>query len=171
MFKMKNRINQRTMKKIYYALVLSKLTYMMMIWTCAKEKYKKQLYTLQNRALKIVYHLPIYYSTTLLYGSTAKEMLSIKTLTKKYLILHVHQCIHNMIHNNTYFEQHTMGRTRATTLRKLKTPRSCTTRYGLDGIIYRAVQEYNLVPASILRLTNIQQFKKRLNLWLRDYTT
>ena len=73
MFKLRNRINQRTMKKIYYALVLSKLTYMMMIWTCAKEKYKKQLYTLQNRALKIVYHLPIYYSTTLLYGSTSKE--------------------------------------------------------------------------------------------------
>ena len=58
--------------------------------------------------------------------------------------------------------------TRAVLRGKLRLPEIQTTRYGLEGIKYKAVKIYNELPITITTTYNIKQFKKILHKWIMN---
>ena len=110
---------------------------MLPIWSCAKETHKKTIYTLQNRSLKTINKLPVYYSTSALYGTIERNILNVTRMSFKFLALHVYQCLNNEIHHNMVFNKLNTRQTRAVSRGRLRLPEIQTTRYGLEG---KAVQ-------------------------------
>lgn len=166
--KLKNRLNREVLRKIYFSLIHSKLTYMITVWSSAKETYKKVLYVLQNRSLKAIYRLPVYYSTRALYGTVARNILNVSQMSTKCLALYVHQCLNEDIHHNMLFEKLTYRQTRAATHERLKPPDIRTTRYGLESIKNRAIKIYNDLPTVLRTTTNMKQFKMLLHKWILE---
>lgn len=166
MHKLKYRLKESTLKLIYHSLIHSKLFYMINAWGSAKQLYKKQLYVLQNRALKSIHKLPIFFSTSSLYGSVAKDILPIESIYKKSLLTFVQQCRFDAIHHTMTFETIQTRTTRATTNGRLKTPKVRTERYGRESIRYRACTYFNNLPPAITRIRNIFIFKKQIRPYL-----
>lgn len=158
--KLKYRLKKPTLKLVYHSLIHSKLSYMINVWGSAKKYVKKQLYTLQNRAVKIVHKLPILYPTTALYGTIAKDILPIEKIYRKSLLMFVQQCLLNGIHHKIKFEKINHRTTRSVSEEKLEVAHVRTERYGKDGIMYRACTFYNQLPMSIKIICNFQTFKK-----------
>lgn len=168
MHKLKYRLKTPTLKLIYHSLVHSKLSYMINIWGSAKKYIKKQVYTLQNRAVKSIHKLPMLFSTSSLFGIISKEILPIEKIYKKSMLMFVQQCINNKIHHTIEFHHTTHRSTRAVTEKKLIIPSMRTERYGKEGIMYRACSFYNQLPQEIKSLSNIYQFKKQLQIYLTN---
>lgn len=149
MHKLKYRLKTPTLKLIYHSLIHSKLHYMINVWGSAKKYVKKQLYTLQNRAVKIIHKLSKLYSTSSLYGTISKDTLPIEKIYKKSLNIFVQQCITNNIHLTITSKKTSHRTTRAVTDEKLHIPSIKTERYGKYGIMYRACSFFNQIPQAI----------------------
>lgn len=170
LFKLRHRLNKNILTKIYHSLIQSKFTYMINIWTSAKEKYKKKIYVLQNRALKIINKLPALFPTDTLYSQVMPRILPIKRMTIKTLVTFVQQCKYNLIHHTTVFESVTYRNTRTANNRNLIIPPARTQRYGKESIKYRAVMSYNGIPLETKLLDNIVKFKSEVTKWILDNT-
>jgi len=169
MFKLKYKMQRHVLKNLYFSLIHSKLCYMVSIWGSAKEIHKKQLYTLQNRALKILFGLPVLYSTELLFGTVAQNILNIEKIYQKSLVTFTHQCLHNYVHHNVKYEK-TISRTRAGKRETLKLPSVKTTRYGLESIKYRSIIFYNQLPPILINTMSFTVFKNQLKKFLMNNT-
>lgn len=169
--KLKHKLNKKTLELIYHSLIHSKVSYMIAIWGSAKKYVKKKIYTLQNRALKIIHKLPFRFPTRSLYDDIEKHILPIEKVYMKALIVFVHQCLFDLIHHTIIFERVETRRTRAMTHRKLKTHRMRTERYGKEGIMNRGLTYYNDIPVEIKQNSNINIFKRLVQQHLQQQQT
>lgn len=167
--KLKTRLATDTLKLIYYSLIQSKLFYAVIVWGSASNVLLNRIRTLQNRAIKSVYHLPLLYPTNTLYAATALTILPLNLIYYKAITVYVHQCVKDSIHHNNNFQilNHRIN-TRLRDQQKLQIPKVSTMKYGTKSIRFTAVTYYNRVPDQIKTTINIRQFKHKLNEWLKS---
>lgn len=166
-YKIRNRLNTDTMRKIYFSLIHSKLNYMLPIWSTATRTQKKPIQVLQNRALKSMYHFPILYSTDSLYTTAAKDRIcNINKMAQRILLLLVYQFINNTIHHNITFTIQNTQRTRTSTEVKIFVPKIRTTRYGLEGIKYKSAKIFNELPNEIKITKSYHKYKRKTHEWI-----
>ena len=108
--------------------------------------------------------LPVYYSTSALYGIIERNILNVTRMSFKFLSLH--QCLNNEIHHNMVFSKLNTRQTRAVSRGRLRLPEIQTTRYVLEGIKYKTVKIYNELPITMTTTNNIKNFKKMLHQWI-----
>lgn len=165
-FKLRHRLHKNVLTRIYHSLIQSKFSYMLNIWTSAKEKYKKKVSILQNRALKTINKLPNIFSTAELYSTITPRILPVRKLAIKTLVTFVQQCKYDLIHNTTIFNPVNNRNTRTAMNKNLIIPKVKTLRYGKEGINFRAITSYNRLPLRIKQEINIKRYKHEITKWL-----
>lgn len=166
LFKFKNKFNIDTKLLIYNGLIHSYLNYMPLVYGHRKTTVMKSLQRTQNKALKIVYNLPILFSTQSLYKNVAKSILPISGLYKMQLIMYVYKIIHNIGHQTIHFtaNQHNFN----TRQRSQLVPKRCRLETTKQRIEYAGVSEFNRLPIELKRLSRISLFKTHLKSFLID---
>ena len=93
----RNFISENVAWQIYYAHVLSHLTYMNSIWGNAPQNTLRPLQVLQNKVLKIIKKLPLLHPTYLLYDN---KTLSLKGLYFYEILNFIYKVKNNLIKCN-----------------------------------------------------------------------
>lgn len=167
--KLRFKLPTHALKQIYHSMIHNKLSYMTNAWGLACDTSLKRLFILQKRALKHVFKVPLLHSTSTLFETTAEGILPLRSVHFKSMVIHVHQCMYNLTHNNSNFlhNNHTRN-TRSSRQNRLKVPTVRTTKYGLQSVRYNAVKFYNLLPTNVKTISNILNFKKKVTHWIRE---
>lgn len=138
-----------------------------------KSQYNKEnltLPTLHLNQTEILQTSEIRYlfPTKTLYENLEPKILSIENLYKTFLVTFVHQCVNKQIHNTTTYKYTNNRMTRQATNNLIEIPRVRTTRYGKNGIQYRSINSYNMIPPKIRMIYNINTFKREIKPILRN---
>lgn len=166
--RLKQKLNTRPLKTIYFSMIQSKLYYIVNAWGSAKATLIKRVAVLQSRALKQVFRLLILHPTKTLYSVVAPNILPITSIYKKSIVTYVQQCLLNCIHHNSQFEYIShQANTRLRGSKKLKLPKIRTMKYGTHSIRSNAANFYNTLPQDITELKDIRKFKSEVTKWLQ----
>lgn len=150
----------------YYAHIHSHLNYLTLSWGRACKSKLKKLQTLQNRCLKIIFNLPILFSTVRLYTELPHRALPILGICEQQTLQMVHNVLHNpllhhnitlniasRIHNTRQFN--TLSRSRA------------HSNFGQKRFSFLGPSKYNVLPRHLQQITNSLSFKTNLKEFLR----
>lgn len=89
------------LKNIYFALIHSRLSYLVANWGNSSKSNLRELQVIQNRCLKIVFKKPILYPTNLLYSDNCTSVLPLKALHAFQIIQQMHKISTNIpLHHN-----------------------------------------------------------------------
>lgn len=149
-------LNKSQLFGIYHALFESTLQYGILAWGGAYDNTIRQIYRIQNRAVKMIFNKHKFYPTDKLYRDC--EILNTKLLYSKTIILY--QVRHNkFIYNSN--PKNTRAAGNAVVVPKMHTT------IGQRCFVYLSAKLYNLIPDSIKsQIPNYKHFKSRLTLWL-----
>jgi len=120
--------------KIYFSLIHSHLTYGAAIWGHCNKRLINDLKILQKRALKTVFKLPRQTSSKLLYDTSGVIPLD------KY----IKSCSAVLIFKSLKFGARQTGNYILRTDLHLPIPACRTTKFGKNGVLYKAVSIYRL---------------------------
>lgn len=164
LFEFKNKFDRKTKMLIYYALIQSQLSYLIILYGSRKTTDIKSLQRMQNKALKSVFNLPIMYPTVSLYEDVVKSVLPIMGIYKLQLLLYVFKCIHNIGHHTVQFRinQHSIE-TRNNASLLVAWCRLETTKQRIE---YIETRESNNLPPSLKNINRISVFKTKLKEYL-----
>lgn len=163
--KLKWHLPTSILKSIYFAHFHSHLCYIPFVWSFCAEKFVKPIQTLQNRALKHVFHLPVLYHTENLYTGPAKSILPVKGIALMMTLNFIHKVLKNNIHTNLKFSI-VHSRTRQNnSIANSKTPKNT---FGSRDLLSIAPRIYNTLPEVVRFSRSINEFKFKLKLLLRN---
>lgn len=117
----------------------------------------KSLQRSQNKALKIVYDLPIFYATTSLYSIIAKTILPVYSLHEYQVLMFVFKSLHNIGHHTILFSQ-SQSNFNTRKQSDLRIPR-CRLEKTKQRIDYVGGVKYNDLPSSLKSINIISRFK------------
>lgn len=150
LFKVRNKLNERTKMMIFESLIQSKLSYLALIYGNKKNADLKSLQVIQNKALKNIFKLPMMHSTLSLYSDVAKTVLPIYGIHKFQLLIYVYKVLHNIGHHTIKFYQN---------------QQHFNTRHK-QRIEYKGSLEYNKLPGFIKNAVTLSSFKTNLKRYL-----
>lgn len=161
-FRVKDEIPLYAMKRLYFALVHSRLMYMVTLWGGAGWVGLSRLQTLQNRLLKIIYRLHPLTSTVRVYEIA--EILPIKAL----YVYSTCKFVRDSISNTAY---HTLTFPSRPGISHLRDPGKIfssqpRTEWGKTRISYTGPTFYNLLPRRLRTLQRHQTFFNELKKYL-----
>lgn len=155
--KLKWHLPTFVLRSIYFAHFHSHLHYIPFVWGFASESLLKPLQTLQNRALKHVYKLPMRYNTENLFNGPANRILPVKGIIAQFTINFIHKSLTNNIRTNIKFNLN-----RNNTKQNGQISRACgkppSTNFGKRDIMHIAPILYNKLPKEV-RESRFGQFK------------
>lgn len=164
LFKFKNKFDLNTKLLLYNALIHSHFNYMPLIYAHRKTTELKSLQRTQNKALKIVYNLPLMYPTRSLYKDISKSVLPIYGLYKMQLLIYIFKAIHNIGHHTIEFsENQNTFNTRNGSNLIIKRCRLETTKQRIE---HAGSSEFNHLPVELKNISRISIFKTRLKSYL-----
>ena len=145
MFKIRNHVNPKILRSIYFAIFESHLTCSSIVWAQNPGSVKR-LIILQKKALRIINFKPRNYHTKELF----KENIILKLIVKVHLenILFVNKCINNLlptIFNDCFTlvsAQHSY-QTSSSTNKKLFKPPFKTISHGKNSVVASSIQSWN----------------------------
>lgn len=149
--------NARTI--LYNSLVKSNLQYLIEVWGSASGTALKDLQILQNKIIKVLYHLNFYTQTKLVYKKT--KIFNIEQLYKYTTCILVKKIITKTIHTNINITQRAYTHSLRNT-NKLWVPIPRTKNYGRKNFTYEGVNFYNKLPEDIKNSESINIFKNKL---------
>ena len=85
---------RKALLQFYFAHIHSHLTYVITSWGRACKSKLKKLQTIQNRCLKIIFKLPLLYSSNRLYSDSPHNILPVIGLCDEQTLLLVHKVLH-----------------------------------------------------------------------------
>lgn len=104
--------SKSTCSELYHTIVQSHLNYLTITYGVTKSNALKSLQTMQYRAMKTVFKLPIRFSTHQLYREVCKSILPVHGLYKHQLLLYMFKVIYkfayhiiNFVQNQTSFDK------------------------------------------------------------------
>lgn len=166
LYKFKQKFNIETKMLLYQSLVHSYLTYLPIIYAGKTTSSLKSLQSAQNKALKIVFNLPLRHSTVDLFKTYATNILPVRGLYKQQLLLHVFKSINGIGSHTTQFHQnisHTGRSTRqAQNLRVVR----CRLELTKQRISFAGPNNYNQLPDSLKNINVLSNFKTHLKQYL-----
>ena len=144
--KSRHYVPSKQLKDIYYAIFSSHLTYGSQIWGQGINTYIDKIFIIQKNALRIISFSEFNAHTDPLFKKL--KILKIKDLITLQNCLFVHDFINNKLpksFNNTFNklkDVHTIN-TRSAIAGNLYVPFSNTTRYGLNSIYRKSIDNWN----------------------------
>lgn len=151
-------------KKLYYAHIYSHLHYLISVWGTAGRSLLKPLQTLQNRAIKNIYRLPMRFPTHQLYCS--KKMFNLENIYIFKILLSTHYIVMknkrsliqfvnvSEVHNHQTRQRHNLY------LPKIKS------NTGQKSIFHDGVKLYNRLPQYLKSIPSKISFRKRLKQYI-----
>lgn len=158
LYKLKNKLNEKAKRMIFQSLVQSHLGYLAVVYAYNRNSNSlKSLQSMQNRALKIVYNLPLTYSTIALYKDVAKTILPIYGLHEYQVLMFVFKCIRKLGHHTIAFTQ---NQTNVNTRNRmnLRIP-LCRLEKSKQRIDYIGSVIYNDLPSDLKTIIRFSNFK------------
>lgn len=150
------------LKTLYFALVHSRLYFLVGVWGNASKSRLRELQCLQNRCLKAVLKKPHLYPTVQLFNEANNSVLPIRALHELQIAMHMHKILQDEgnTHNNLVFNRAFVGRSsrQANNLRMVR-PAS---EAGKKRFSYAASKLYNALPVNIKQSPSVLCFKRNL---------
>ncbi|XP_075158076.1 uncharacterized protein LOC142231348 [Haematobia irritans] len=169
--KFRNILTTDTKLMIYHSLIHSHLTYLPIIYAHRSTRTLKELQSAQNKALKVVYNLPLRYPTTLLYKNHAKNILPIRGLYKQKLLLYMFKSVHRLNTRSLQFDQNFTRTGRVTKQSSNLNVARCRIDLTKQRISFAGPTEYNNLPGRLKNICVISSFKNELKSYLLDNLT
>ncbi|XP_075162787.1 uncharacterized protein LOC142235420 [Haematobia irritans] len=159
LYKLKWKLDERTKLMIYQSLIMSHVNYLASVYGYNSNcNALRSLQFCQNRALKVIYNLPLNYPTNLLFTTAAKDILTIYGIHEYQVLVFVYKCIHKLGHHTINFIQNqTHCNTR--NQQNLRIP-LCRLEKSKQRIDFTASFKYNNLPQSIKSITRISAYKR-----------
>lgn len=166
LFKFKNKFDENTKLLIYNALIQSPLSYLAILYGYKRTYELKSLQRMQNKALKVVFNLPLMYSTVSLYKNVSKTVLPMYGICKLQLLIYVFKSLHNMGHHTIKFSynQHASNMRNNTNL----TVTRCRLESTKQRVEYMGSREFNNLPEPLKSINRISLFKVSLKKYLLE---
>lgn len=168
LYKFKNKLNSDAKMLIYKSLIHSHLTYLPIIYGCKDNSSLKSLQSAQNKALKLVFNLPLRFSTLDLFNNYAKNVLPIKGLYKQKVIMYVFKAIRENAHGPIQFTQNVLHTRRNTRQALNLSSVRCRLDSTKQRIAYAGPFEYNQLPINIRDIQILSTFKKTVKDFLLE---
>lgn len=160
MYKVGYLLTVKLRKQLYYAHIYSHLHYLASVWGTAANYILNSLRTLQNRAIKNVFRLPLRYPTKNLYNMS--RFLNITQIYSYKIMLYIHHILNNnkksiikFINVQDIHNHHTRRRN------DIYLPQ-VKTSLGLRSIYHRGVKLFNSLPVCIRNTGRQHVFKREL---------
>ena len=152
-------IPSHLLRSVYFSLIHSHLQYLAVLWYLTSKYLINPIKTLQNRAIKNIYGLPLRYPTELLYRKY--NIMSLEQIYKYQICTFVHHNLHGTRHTNISMRLrntvHNHGTRHQNDIDLLR----ASTKYGKNSVFYRGASVYNSVPLN-LRCLNFSQFRLKI---------
>lgn len=144
-YRVRDEIPLYALKRLYYALAHSRLTYMITVWANTTGENLERIQVLQNRLLKLIFRLPVLTETMRVYKES--EMLPVKGI-------HVYATCRFMRQSLTNATYHTLPFSVRPGIRHLRDPGKITstqpkTGWGKLRFSYIGPTLYNLLPKQL----------------------
>lgn len=154
---LKQVLELKTLKTVYYALVDSLLQYGIAAWGTTSKNNLKIIESLQKRFLKTIFNKPLLYPTTQLYIET--KILDLRLLYFKNIVMYQFKNKHKLEdidhHHNT----------RSKTKKHCKLPRTVK-KVGQKSVNFLGPRLFNLIPEKIRSLKTPTHYKKKIVNWI-----
>ena len=148
-------LDRRIVMHAYHSLCRSTLTYGNLGWGGAHKTHLDKLVKTQKLILKIIYHRPHLYPSTLLFEES--KVLSVKQLYVKAVLLHFKK--HGQ---RAQLRQHEYN----TRNRSLYLNQRMRTSFGQRHYLFLSSKFYNSLPEEVRNLNMFPKFKKSVHGWV-----
>lgn len=154
-------IDLQNLRKIYFALVQSLLSYGIIAWGAAYDNVLNPLIVAQKRIIKLIYKLNIRYPSNLLFKHC--NFLSVRNLYYKDATM---QSIkYGALADNDVIVYHTRYKEN----QNLILPR-LNRAIGQRSFLYLGQKMYNLLPQHLKNIIHNKKFKKKMSEWLIEHS-
>lgn len=153
--------------KLYFALVHSRLQYLVLNWGTAALFRIRELQTLQNRCLKSILAKPNLYPTHQLYKDAPKSVLPIRGLHMQQTLVHMWNMLkEDNTHHNLEFEIINSERvTRQNGDIRIARP---NTEFCKNRLTYIGSKLFNNLPDNLKEASSKYVFKKNLRIHIKN---
>lgn len=159
LYRARNFIQTKYLKNIYFALVHSKLQYLISVWGSTNVSHLKPLQIMQNKIIKCIHKLPYLEPSVNLYKPYGylnlnglyklKTCIFIKSINEGNKNSNITLKKKNSIHqHNTRENNHFI-------------PKSIKSNFGKRSILHNGILNYNSLPENIKVIKNLNLFKKQ----------
>lgn len=158
--RIKNLIPDHLKRQLYFANIHSHLMYLIQIWSSCSPSLFNSVYILQKKALKALFNLDIRFPSDQLYLFT--KVLPLQNYVKIANANIIYKIRNNLILHDielVSYEQIHDYQTRGKNKLVIKKPSS--SKYGLQSILYKAINDFNSLPENIRQSASLEIFKKR----------
>lgn len=162
LYKFKNKLSCNVKMLIYNSLIHSHLTYLPIIYGCKENTSLKSLQSAQNKALKLVFNLPIRYSTMDLFQIHAKNVLPVRGLYKHKLLMYIFKTIRENVHHPIQFTQNVVRTQRNTRQALNLSSVRCRLDLTKQRIAFAGPLEYNQLPVNLRNIQVLSTFKEQV---------
>lgn len=164
LYKFKNKFDVKTKQLLYNTLIHSHFSYLPIIYANKTTSELKSLQRTQNKAIKLVFNLPITFSTYYLYKEVSKTILPIYGLYKFQLLMYMFKSLNNIGYHVIEFRRNQNAfNTRNCYNLYVKKCRLETTKQRIE---YAGCSAYNHLPQSLKSILRIATFKTSLKNYL-----
>ena len=160
---MKDKLPTVTLRQFYFGHIHSHLMYCSFILLRCNKAHLKRLQRIQNRALKLVYRLPIRYSTSELFANYANEVLPVKGIIYYSCVLNIKK---NIISNSP--ARLPINFLRSNRLYLLRS-HTYKTKIMQNDLCCAGIKIFNNLPSKIKEITQFGTFKQAVKSYLLDH--
>lgn len=164
-YKLNQFIPDYLRKQIYFSNFHSHFLYLMPVWSTCNKTLFLNAERLHKRAIKCLFNLERRFPTEDLYSHTSILPLQSYVLMSNATL--IFKLKNHMLHSNINIEEflptHTYGTRQH---QQLIPPRPLTTKYGINGILFRSISAFRSLPDQITSVLNLNSFKLKLKMYL-----
>lgn len=166
LYKFKNKFSTDIKMMIYQSLVHSHLTYLPIIYGCRRNNSLSSLQSAQNKALKIVYNLPMRYHSLDIYKYKATHVLPVLGLYEQQILTYMFKTIRGYGSETMLFNRNITRTGRNTRQADNIEVLRCRLELTKQRIGYAGPMEFNKLPSYLKNITIISTFKHELKHYL-----
>lgn len=167
-YKLNHFIPDHLRKQIYFSNFHSHFLYLMPVWSTCNKTLFSNADILHKRALKCLYNLERRFPTEALYQHTL--VLPLQTYVLMSNVTLIFKLKHHLLHSNVNIEEFLPTHTHATRHHQhFVPPRPLTTKFGINGILYKSISAFRSLPPQISTLVSLNQFKLKLKIHFLSY--
>ena len=155
--RLKNTLPRSHLKKMYYSLIHSRMSYLAFIWGRTPYNTLRPLILLQNWAMRALFGFGVYHPVKDMYVSTG-------ILPLTYYISFSSLLFFYKIVNGLLFIRTSLSLVNQVTNYSIRSgsnilPQLFSTKYGLTSVYYKSISEFNSLPIIIRLINSYQSFK------------
>ena len=166
LIKLTSRASFKTRLMLANAIFMSVLNYMIVLWGGSEQNLIKMIQTSQNRAARYVTQQSWYTPTRKMLKQCG--WLSIKQMIFFNSVLQIWKTLDNQAPSSVFSKLRLSNLNTRSRANRSLVPPLVHTALAQYSFISRAVSSWNLIPGDLRQLSNENDFKSKLKLWVRE---